>query len=193
MNLYFLTCPFLFLNRFFIFRPMKNLEKNPENLPDLVDKKKEENNLFRNFIRMLPAKQIDFNLSVIFPEVESEIDCTQCGNCCLYMQPGINSRDISILANQKNMDEKEFEKQFVEIEKGSLIKYMKARPCTFLHEKICSIYESRPHACSQFPFINESQIRLNWKRTMEFYKICPIVFNTIEKLKAEVGFDSRNN
>ena len=28
---------------------------------------------------------------------------------------------------------------------------------------------------------------------MEFYKICPIVFNTIEKLKAEVGFDSPNN
>lgn len=80
---------------------MRNLEKSPENLPDLVDQKKDENNLFRNFIQMLPSKQIDFNLSVLFPEVESEIDCTQCGNCCLYMQPGLNSKEISILANQK--------------------------------------------------------------------------------------------
>jgi Fe-S-cluster containining protein len=177
-----------FLFDFFIFRPMKIVEKHPENLPALVTEKAAENQSFRNFIHALPSKQIDFTLDVIIPEVEKNIDCTQCGNCCRHLQPGLSGTEISTLATKKNMSDEDFKNQFTAQEKGTMIQYMTARPCVFLDHKICSIYESRPHSCKDFPYLDESRIKMYWKRVMEYYKICPIVFNTVELLKKEVGF-----
>ncbi|TSA51551.1 MAG: hypothetical protein D4R43_00580 [Sphingobacteriales bacterium] len=39
-----------------------------------------------------------------------------------------------------------------------MIQYMTARPCVFLDHKICSIYESRPHSCKDFPYLDEARI-----------------------------------
>lgn len=186
-NSYLLIC-FLFV--FFIFRPMKILEKHPENLPDLTKLKESENNSFRSFIHELPSKQIDFTLNVIVPEVEKNIDCTQCGNCCRHLQPGLSEEEISRLASLKNMSDDDFKNQFTAQEKGTMIQYMTARPCVFLDNKICSFYESRPHSCKDFPYLDEARIKMYWKRVMEYYKICPIVFNTVELLKKEVGFNT---
>ncbi len=168
---------------------MKILEKRPENLHALVTEKSAENQSFRNFIHALPSKQIDFTLDVIIPEVEKNIDCTQCGNCCRQLQPGLSEEEISGLSSIKNINVEDFKNQFTAREKGTMIQYMTARPCVFLNQNICSIYESRPHSCKDFPYIDESRIKMYWKRVMEYYKICPIVFNTIELLKKEVGFN----
>ena len=169
---------------------MKQIVKSPEILPALFEKKQSENESFRKFINHLPSKQIDFTLDVIIPEVEKEIDCTQCGNCCRHMQPGVMKNEIAVLASEKNMSVEDFMNDYMNQEKGSMIYYMKARPCTFLENKMCSIYESRPGSCAQYPYIDEAQLKLYWKRVMESYKICPIVFNTIEVLKTEVGFNA---
>ncbi|TSA51552.1 MAG: hypothetical protein D4R43_00585 [Sphingobacteriales bacterium] len=87
---------------------MKTVEKHPENLTALVTKKAAENQSFRNFIHALPSKQIDFTLDVIIPEVEKNIDCTQCGNCCRHLQPGLSAKEISTLTSKKNMIDEDF-------------------------------------------------------------------------------------
>lgn len=169
---------------------MKDIIKTPEILPDLFAKKKIENESFQKFIHLLPSKQIDFTLDVIIPEVEKEIDCTQCGNCCRQMQPGVMKDEIAVLASEKNMSVEDFMNDYMNQERGSMIYYMKARPCTFLENKMCSIYASRPSSCAQYPYIDEAQLKLYWRRVMESYKTCPIVFNTVELLKDELGFNS---
>lgn len=166
------------------------MEKHPENLPDLTKLKESGNNSFWSFIHALPSKQIDFTLNVIVPEVEKNIDCKQCGNCCQHLQPGLSEEEISRFASLKNMSDNYFKNQFTSHEKGTMIQYMTARPCVFLDNKICSVYESRPYSCKDFPYIDESRIKMYWKRVMEYYKICPIVFNTVELLKKEVGFNT---
>tara|TARA_Y100000310_G_C20675097_1_gene812576 strand:+ start:2380 stop:3003 length:624 start_codon:yes stop_codon:yes gene_type:complete len=81
--------------------------------------------------------------------------CTQCAKCCTQF----NQQDggVSLFEWEKNKIEQfgaTAEPYAVFDINGTLVAYefiMRKSPCTFLDDKLCSIYENRPLACKLFP------------------------------------------
>ena len=65
---------------------------------------------------------------------------------------------------------------------------LKSSPCTFLNEKnnICSIYDVRPKACSEYPHTNRRKFIQIADLTIKNTEICPATFNIIEALKKKL-------
>ena len=67
-------------------------------LTDLVQierlgrQKKKENSRFRVYLKV--HRHSDLRLRRLGEEIEAQIDCTQCANCCRVTEVGITERDI---------------------------------------------------------------------------------------------------
>ena len=61
-------------------------------------------------------------------------------------------------------------------------------PCPFLKENVCSVYEDRPKACRDFPYLHEPGFRTRMITLIENTALCPIVYNTCEQLKTILPF-----
>lgn len=147
----------------------------------------EENKKFRKHLRNFSSAQIDPQVQKLYAEVSAQIDCTQCGNCCRKLEPGLNLEETQRLAHCMGMPHDEFLHQQV-LNEGDEVFYLKAKPCIFLAEKKCSIYESRPASCADYPHLNKPNFKYN-RNVWVNAEICPIVFNLIEKLKPLFGFE----
>ena len=66
---------------------------------EAVDKK-EENLIFRTFLKMLDMTSEDLDAVVheIYEEVSAQIDCTQCANCCKLIHPALSEKDVDRFA-----------------------------------------------------------------------------------------------
>ncbi len=165
------------------------LVKTPEELNSISPQKQVANIFFKKMIRGLSAKQVDDAIHELSSKIEQEIDCTQCANCCKKLEPGIEEKDIEQLAAIKQMSAADFNREFVAYDGQSL--YLKTKPCKFLHQNKCSVYEIRPGACAAYPHMNQPDLK--YKRSIwENYHICPIVYNVIEGLKVRFGFSYEN-
>jgi uncharacterized protein len=160
----------------------------PNNLPQLAQHRQAENMAFKKFLRNIPSKEIDTKVHAIATEVSSQIDCTQCANCCKSVEPGVHADEIENLAKHKQMTLTDFVQNFVSEEPETKIQFLKRTPCIFLKENKCSIYAGRPSACADYPHLHQPQFKFRWKSILMNYQICPIVFNTVETLKDELGF-----
>ena len=61
-------------------------------------------------------------------------------------------------------------------------------PCHFLKGTSCSIYEHRFTECREFPHLNKPHFRGRLFGTMQYYEICPIIFNVVEQLKEALDY-----
>jgi Fe-S-cluster containining protein len=144
-----------------------------------------ENVYFKKFLRDMPSAQIDEAIHKLNKLVEEEIDCTQCGNCCKNLEPGLADDEIMKLAEIDGMDALSYRRKFVEYDGDTL--YLKTKPCKYLDACKCTIYIHRPAACSGFPHLDG--VQLKYKRSLwQNYHICPIVYTVIERLKQQLGF-----
>jgi Fe-S-cluster containining protein len=57
-------------------------------------------------------------------------------------------------------------------------------PCPFINgDNYCSIYESRPRACREYPHTDRKRFYQILELTARNTTVCPAVFNIVEKLK----------
>ena len=57
-------------------------------------------------------------------------------------------------------------------------------PCPFLgSDNYCSIYEQRPKACEGYSHTDRKKAAQLFSKTLENTKICPAVFEIVERLK----------
>lgn len=62
----------------------------------------------------------------------------------------------------------------------------KEMPCPFLgHDNYCSIYESRPKACREYPHTDRKKFFQIHALTIRNAQTCPAVFDILEQLKKE--------
>lgn len=139
----------------------------------------EKDNLkFREFVKFGEFDQYEFNK--IVKEIENKIDCTKCANCCKIISPILEKEDIKRIVLHLKIEEEKFIQTCTEKE-GRGIK-LKSKPCVFLKENKCQIYNARPNACKEFPYLKKDLK----ERTIQFLgnaEICPIVFNVLENAK----------
>ena len=156
-------------------------------LKKLSEDRKKENLRFISFLKGQVPVKIDKLVHELNTYYTSNIDCTQCGNCCVHLRPVLAEIDIDILIKELEVSRNKFKKKYVKIdEEGDML--FKKLPCAFLKEKKCSLYESRPEDCQSYPHLYKDKFTSRLYGIFENYAICPIVFNVIEELKDQLSF-----
>ena len=155
----------------------------------LEKQKRAENSRFRAYLRS--HRHSDRRLRRFGEEIEAEIDCTQCANCCRVTEVDITERDIERLAKFLGTSPAEFVRDYTQRDKeGHLILKRSEKGCVFLEGNLCSVYEARPQNCVNFPHVVRGSGSIDsrmWK-LIERAGFCPIVYNWMEKVKEDLGF-----
>lgn len=153
------------------------------------EKQREENQKFRHWLKR--HNFVERRFKAVAQEVEEAIDCTTCANCCRVATTQITERDADRLARFLRVKPSDFLKDYTDesLEEGRILK-RNENGCIFLENNLCSVYEARPHTCELFPHLVKgagSLLSRMWHMA-DRAVYCPIVYNTLERFKAETGF-----
>lgn len=112
----------------------------------------------------------------------SEIDCLQCANCCRSLGPAIYDKDIERMAKALRMKPSDVVANYLKIdEDGDYV--FQSMPCAFLMpDNYCSIYESRPKACREYPHTDRKKFSQIYKLTVKNTQTCPIAYEVLKEL-----------
>ncbi len=166
------------------------LETDIAKIKKLCKKKEDENWKFRAFLKScnLGSNEIDAIVHRVHHEVSSQIQCTDCANCCKEANFLLNDKDLERLANGLNLSMEEFKKTYIDDGKDKIGGgYTFNRlPCPFLENNRCKVYGFRPGNCRSFPYLHKKDFVFKLINVIDNCSICPIVFNVYERLKGEI-------
>ena len=156
------------------------------------EKKRPENERFRKFMKSQDSRDhSDRILRRIAEGIEEQIDCTQCANCCRVATVTLSERDVDRLARHLRIKPRKFLAEYTEeSEDEGLILRRSESGCVFLSGNDCTVYDARPDICQRFPHLVRGQGSIA-SRMWQFIDracYCPIVYNTLEAFKDELGF-----
>jgi hypothetical protein len=146
---------------------------------------------FRVFIKNslnLSNAQLDDIVQETTDRIWKQINCLDCGNCCKTLRIILDTDDIKRLASHLKMSVRAFEKEYIGQDKeyGDLF-FKQSPPCPFLgKDNACKVYEHRPKACRDFPYLHEKNFRSRSISMVENLETCPIVFNVWQSLKTQL-------
>ncbi len=155
----------------------------------LGEKKRHENERFRRHLKS--RDHSDRILRRLAEEVEDEIDCTACANCCRVATVKITERDVESMAKSLRSSPQRFLNDYtMQSEEEGLILKRTEKGCVFLDGNLCLIYDARPANCQDFPHVvrgNGSIASRMWQ-FVDRATYCPIVYNSLEAFKVQTGF-----
>ena len=130
-------------------------------------------------------------LKRIAQDIEEQIDCTACANCCRVATVKIIDRDVEKLAKRLGVEPNHFLAEYTreDAEEGRVL-IRNEGGCVFLEGNLCSVYDVRPQTCVNFPHLIRgagSLVSRLWEMP-DRACYCPIVYNTLEAWKTEIGF-----
>jgi len=167
------------------------LVTDPDQVRSLAELKEAENLHFR---RHLHAHHVPVEpFQILAHEIEGQIDCTRCANCCRRMIVELTPAEIEIIAAHLCVPVQEVMWKHIDPEPGdSYHKILRTEHggCTFLDGSRCSIYEARPAACRDFPHVSPGARTLGarMESVCRHSSVCPILYNALEAYKAHVGY-----
>ena len=165
------------------------LETDLNKIKKLSEKNGEENWNFRSFLKGYDAtiEEMDAIVYELYQRISSEIDCTDCANCCKKVQPVLDQEDIKKCCEGFGISVSRFKKESLKSDDEEQEKFVfKGKPCPFLKNNLCSIYSFRPKDCKSFPHLHKKEFVFRLWGVVENCSICPIVFNVYEQLKEEL-------
>src|SRR5690554_2878397 len=130
--------------------------------------------------------KMDREIQLLHNEVVAETDCLDCGNCCRSLGPRIITKDIDLMARALRVKTAVIIDRYLHSdEDGDMV--FRTMPCPFLGEdNYCSIYESRPRACRDYPHTDRKKFYQIYSLSVKNAETCPIVFKVLEKLTSEM-------
>lgn len=156
---------------------------NPKDFQNATSAAKSANEkLFRKLKRTKP-KDLDKHVHQFHDEAFAHIDCLQCANCCKTTSPIFYQKDIERVADALKMKPGDFIRKYLHMdEEGDFV--LNEAPCPFLDaENYCTVYESRPTACREYPHTNRKKMHQILDLTMRNTMVCPAVLEIAEKLR----------
>jgi Fe-S-cluster containining protein len=141
---------------------------------------------FRAFVKTrlpLSNAELDAVVRETTDAVWQELDCLTCGNCCRTLQIVVDNADIRRLSTRLGLTSKQFAARYVSVAEDKA-QHFTSTPCPFLgQDNRCSVYEDRPQACRDFPYLHTDGFRQRMLVMIENGALCPIVFNVYQRLK----------
>lgn len=147
-----------------------------------------ENEQFRSFLKNQDSLDIDKKVHALNEKISAAIDCTDCGNCCRSFMINVTAEEMQKVATSTQANIEDFKKKHIEESPGGIM-VMNTIPCAFLSENKCTIYENRFNECREFPHLDKPHVTNRLFGLLQYYAVCPIIFNVIEALKADTHFD----
>lgn len=126
--------------------------------------------------------KMDFEVHQLHDEFSSKINCLSCANCCRSLGPAIYDKDIERIAKALRIKPSEVVSSYLKVdEDGDYV--FRTMPCPFLmNDNYCSIYESRPKACREYPHTDRKKFEQIYKLTVKNISTCPIAYEVMRKL-----------
>lgn len=156
----------------------------------------EENLAFRRFLANHHYPSGPFQ--ILAQEVESQVDCTTCANCCRHGEVEVSAADLEGIARHLGTTVEEVERLYTEPVAGAPALHTlrsTEEGCVFLDGNLCVVYAARPKACREFPHIAPGLHSLGSRPESHdrWAALCPILFNAIEEYKRVTGFRARGS
>jgi uncharacterized protein len=162
----------------------------------LGEHKREENLRFRKWMKSHVFVERQFRKAA--QQVEEQIDCRQCAECCRVTEVKLAERDVAKLSRFLGISEREFVHEHTTLDDNgaAILRRVKSpdgrQACEFLQGNDCTVYEARPGNCDRFPHLLRGAGSLE-SRMWDFVDratYCPIVYNWLEAVKALTKFRS---
>jgi Fe-S-cluster containining protein len=154
---------------------------DPEKLKEDALKMESRWNAFysRNRKRL---EKMDLEVHALHEKWSHRIDCLSCGNCCRSLGPRLTDKDVERLAKALRMKPAAVEATYLRVdEDGDLV--FNSMPCPFLgSDNYCSVYESRPKACREYPHTDRKRFYQIYKLSVKNAETCPIVYEVLNEL-----------
>jgi hypothetical protein len=147
------------------------------------EKRKKANRKLVTRLKAAKPKDLDETVHHAHDEAFQDIDCLKCANCCKTTSPGMNERDIDRLAKHLRMRPANVIERYMLLdEDGDYV--FRTAPCPFLGaDNYCSVYESRPNACREYPHTNRKRFHQILDLSLKNTEICPAVVKVFEALR----------
>ena len=144
---------------------------------------KKENQVFYKRLKLKTPKNLDALFHKAHDDVFENTNCLSCANCCKTTSPIFYQRDIEQAAKALKLKPGDFIQTYLFMdEEGDFV--LKSAPCPFLGaDNYCSIYESRPTACREYPHTNRKKMHQILDITYRNTLVCPAVLEITEKIK----------
>ncbi|MFN3385257.1 MAG: YkgJ family cysteine cluster protein, partial [Candidatus Thermochlorobacter sp.] len=105
----------------------KTLETNLQVIATRARQLDQENQDFKVFLHRIPSPTLDTLVATLNAEVEAQIDCTTCGNCCKHLHAAALETELPALAAYQQLSVEEFKTQFLTPYKEAF--YFSVAPC----------------------------------------------------------------
>jgi Fe-S-cluster containining protein len=112
-----------------------------------------------------------------------KIDCLGCANCCKTTSPIFRDIDVKRLSKDLRMTEKKFISEYLhQDEEDDYV--LNFAPCPFLDlsDNKCTVYESRPAACRDYPHTDRKNMYQILDLTVKNIDVCPAVVQVVERI-----------
>lgn len=156
-----------------------------EKFRELAKGRSAGNKKFLQGLKTKDPRNVDDAFHAVHDEVFAEMDCLECANCCKTTSPIFYQTDIERAARFLKLKPGAFVEQYLRVdEDGDHV--LKSAPCPFLgSDNYCSIYESRPKACREYPHTDRKKMVQIMDLTFKNTLVCPAVLEMVERLKTE--------
>lgn len=125
---------------------------------------------------------MDLKVHALHDLITKKTDCLSCANCCRSLGPRITDKDLEKMAKALRIKASELNNKYLKVdEDGDMV--FKSMPCPFLGaDNYCSIYESRPKACREYPHTDRKRFYQIYNLSIKNASTCPIVYEVLEQL-----------
>ena len=152
----------------------------------LLEEGKSKKKINRKLVQRLKKskpKDLDSVTHDAHEEAFEEINCLKCANCCKTTSPGMNERDVDRLAKHLRLRPSEVIDRYMVLDnEGDYV--FRSAPCPFLGaDNYCSVYESRPNACREYPHTNRKRFHQILNLSLKNTEVCPAVVKVFDALR----------
>lgn len=144
------------------------------------------NYFFLRSLKLRSAKNVDSLASELHREAFAIIDCTQCANCCRTMRATFSEVDVARVAAHVGMSQDAFIETYLERDADDGVLQTKSKPCPFLSDNKCTIYDVRPEKCQGYPFTDQPRFASLTMTHANNAVVCPAVYYVVEQLRARL-------